>query len=65
MITAGIVNDATETADMANSVNDTDGVYFIPAFSGLQVRPIFYSESFLSILRHGKIFFFTQEDKHL
>ncbi|CAL1676357.1 unnamed protein product [Lasius platythorax] len=32
----GIVNDATETADMANSVNDTDGVYFIPAFSGLQ-----------------------------
>lgn len=37
MIAAGIVNDATETADMANSVNDTDGVYFIPAFSGLQV----------------------------
>ncbi|GAB1866198.1 Putative glycerol kinase 5 [Camponotus japonicus] len=32
----GIVNDATETAGMANSVNDTDGVYFVPAFSGLQ-----------------------------
>lgn len=38
MIAVGIVNDVIETADMANSVNDTDGVYFVPAFSGLQVR---------------------------
>lgn len=32
----GIVNSPSETANMANSVNDTDGVYFVPAFSGLQ-----------------------------
>ncbi|XP_020294848.1 putative glycerol kinase 5 [Pseudomyrmex gracilis] len=32
----GIVNDVCETSDMANSVNDNDGVYFVPAFSGLQ-----------------------------
>ncbi|XP_011648355.1 putative glycerol kinase 5 isoform X1 [Pogonomyrmex barbatus] len=32
----GIVNNVSETSDMANSVKDTDGVYFVPAFSGLQ-----------------------------
>ncbi|KAH0946986.1 hypothetical protein HN011_006730 [Eciton burchellii] len=32
----GIVNNPSETANMANSVKDTDGVYFVPAFSGLQ-----------------------------
>lgn len=37
IITAGIVNDVRETSDMANSVDDNDGVYFVPAFSGLQV----------------------------
>lgn len=42
MIIAGIVNDAMETANMANSVNDADGVYFVPAFSGLQVHQIYY-----------------------
>lgn len=36
-IVAGVINDASETADIANSVNDCDGVYFVPAFSGLQV----------------------------
>lgn len=34
--TIGIINQATETADLANAVNDSDGVCFIPAFSGLQ-----------------------------
>ncbi|XP_023288385.1 putative glycerol kinase 5 [Orussus abietinus] len=32
----GIVNEPSETSIMANSVDDSDGVYFIPAFSGLQ-----------------------------
>lgn len=39
-IVAGVINDASETADIANSVNDCDGVYFVPAFSGLQVSMI-------------------------
>lgn len=32
----GIINNATETSDIATAVPDSDGVYFIPAFSGLQ-----------------------------
>lgn len=32
----GIINEPSETSDLANSVDDSDGVYFIPAFSGLQ-----------------------------
>ncbi|XP_012232635.1 putative glycerol kinase 5 [Linepithema humile] len=32
----GVINNVSETADLANSVNDCDGVYFVPAFSGLQ-----------------------------
>lgn len=65
MIAVGIIKDAMETADMANSVNDTDGVYFVPAFSGLQVRTIYYNELFLSISRYGKIiFFFYIRNKH-
>ena len=32
----GIINTADETASIANSVDDSDGVYFVPAFSGLQ-----------------------------
>ncbi|XP_043671784.1 putative glycerol kinase 5 [Vespula pensylvanica] len=31
-----IYKDVAETADLANSVEDSDGVYFIPAFTGLQ-----------------------------
>lgn len=38
----GIINSADETASIANSVDDSDGVYFVPAFSGLQVRAIFF-----------------------
>ncbi|KYQ60711.1 Putative glycerol kinase 5 [Trachymyrmex zeteki] len=34
--TIGIIDNISETSDAANSVNDTDGVYFVPAFSGLQ-----------------------------
>lgn len=33
----GIIDDLAETAKIANSVNDSDGVYFIPAFSGLHI----------------------------
>lgn len=33
----GLFNDPTETSDIAESLNDCDGVYFIPAFSGLAV----------------------------
>ncbi|XP_017755155.1 PREDICTED: putative glycerol kinase 5 isoform X2 [Eufriesea mexicana] len=32
----GIIDHAAETANTARSVNDSDGVYFVPAFSGLQ-----------------------------
>lgn len=31
----GIIKDAKETQELAESVEDTDGVYFIPAFTGL------------------------------
>ncbi|KAG5666386.1 hypothetical protein PVAND_014415 [Polypedilum vanderplanki] len=31
----GLYNDPSETSDMAESVCDSDGVYFIPAFNGL------------------------------
>ena len=30
-----IINNATETEEIANSVNDTNGVYIVPAFVGL------------------------------
>jgi len=32
----GYFEDVRETSDIAKSVKDTDGVYFVPAFSGLQ-----------------------------
>ncbi|KAG7210298.1 hypothetical protein KM043_011840 [Ampulex compressa] len=32
----GIVDDVMETSDLANRVEDSDGVCFVPAFSGLQ-----------------------------
>lgn len=32
----GIINQPVETSDLAQSVQDSDGVYFVPAFSGLQ-----------------------------
>ena len=32
----GIINNAAETASIASAVTDSDGVYFVPAFSGLQ-----------------------------
>ena len=31
----GIISDAGETASIARSIDDTDGCYFVPAFSGL------------------------------
>uniref|UniRef100_A0A8C4PYN5 Carbohydrate kinase FGGY C-terminal domain-containing protein n=1 Tax=Eptatretus burgeri TaxID=7764 RepID=A0A8C4PYN5_EPTBU len=34
---AGLFSDVAETADIANSVPDTDGVYFVPSFSGIQL----------------------------
>ncbi|XP_076221443.1 glycerol kinase 5 isoform X2 [Nomia melanderi] len=32
----GIINDPNETSPLASALNDSDGVYFVPAFSGLQ-----------------------------
>jgi len=43
-IVTGIVNNPSETANMAHSVKDTDGVYFVPAFSGLQVNMIYWRD---------------------
>lgn len=37
----GLINDPAETSDMAFKIHDTDGVYFIPAFSGLGVCFLF------------------------
>lgn len=34
--TLGIFKHVAETSDLANSVKDSDGVYFVPAFTGLQ-----------------------------
>ena len=31
----GIISSAPEVSDLASSVADTSGVYFVPAFSGL------------------------------
>ncbi|XP_063242555.1 putative glycerol kinase 5 isoform X2 [Bacillus rossius redtenbacheri] len=33
----GLINSVAECSDVARSVEDSDGVYFVPAFSGLQV----------------------------
>ena len=33
----GLFEDVSETSNMAYSVNDSDGVCFVPAFNGLQV----------------------------
>ena len=38
---SGLIDEIAEVEDVANSVNDSDGVYFVPAFSGLHVRSIF------------------------
>lgn len=37
----GFFDDPKYSSAMASSVPDTDGVYFIPAFSGLQVTQTF------------------------
>ncbi|KAK4884714.1 hypothetical protein RN001_000985 [Aquatica leii] len=34
-LSAGIIENPYESSDLANSVENTDGVYFVPAFSGL------------------------------
>lgn len=35
---SGLFTDPAKSSDIANSVDDTEEVYFIPAFSGLGVR---------------------------
>ncbi|MEQ2201289.1 putative glycerol kinase 5, partial [Xenoophorus captivus] len=35
-LTKELFSDVTETSDMAYSVSDSDGVCFVPSFSGLQ-----------------------------
>jgi glycerol kinase len=34
----GLLKNPEESAQLASSVPDADGVYFVPAFSGLQVK---------------------------
>lgn len=36
-VIAELFSDVQETSDMAYSVSDSDGVCFVPSFSGLQV----------------------------
>ena len=33
-----LFEDVSDTDNIANSVPDTNGAYFVPAFSGLQVK---------------------------
>jgi hypothetical protein len=35
---AGLLSDPSDSSDMANSVQDSNGLCFIPAFSGIQVN---------------------------
>lgn len=37
-VSSGLFADASESATIANTVNGTDGVFFVPAFSGLGVN---------------------------
>jgi glycerol kinase len=45
----GLIQNADETAKLANSVNDNAGVYFVPAFSGLGA-PYWSSEARAAVL---------------
>jgi len=38
LYSAGLLSDPSESSDMANSVQDSNGLCFIPAFSGIQVN---------------------------
>lgn len=38
----GIITDVSASSDMAKSVDDTNGCYFVPAFAGLAVSCMFY-----------------------
>lgn len=40
---------------MATSVDDSDGVYFIPAFSGLQVRQLFNAKLEILLTDFGNL----------
>jgi len=51
-IAVGIIDNVSETSDAANSVNDTDGVYFVPAFSGLQVYMFYYNNKYNIIINY-------------
>lgn len=48
IILLGLFDDPSKSAEIANSVDDTEQVYFVPAFSGLGVslvtklKEIFY-----------------------
>lgn len=46
----GLVDNAEETSSLSSSVPDSDGVYFIPAFSGLGVSYIFLMKMILLML---------------
>jgi len=51
-IVVGIIDNVSETSNAANSVNDTDGVYFVPAFSGLQVYTFYYNNKYNIIINY-------------
>lgn len=40
---AGLFEDPSKSAEIANSVDDTEEVYFVPAFSGLGVRKLLFN----------------------
>jgi hypothetical protein len=46
----GLFREPSELADLANSVDSSDGVYFIPAFSGLGVS---FCGILFPLFRHG------------
>lgn len=38
LCSAGLLSEPSDSADMANSVQNSNGLCFIPAFSGIQVN---------------------------
>lgn len=48
----GLINTADESSVIASSLGDNNGLYFIPAFSGLGVRFNFSKYSFRSLSMH-------------
>lgn len=57
-VVAELFSDVQETSDIAYSVSDSDGVCFVPSFSGLQVHVYEYNMH-LNISVQSYLFLYT------